>query len=64
LLTSKEREVLALLNRNLSNKEIALALDVGDQTVKWHVKNVFSKLNAANRKHAVARARLLGLVDS
>ena len=63
LLTGKEREVLALLNRNLSNKEIALALSVGDQTVKWHVKNVFNKLNAANRKHAVARARLLGLVE-
>lgn len=63
LLTGKEREVLALLNRNLSNKEIALAMSVGDQTVKWHVKNVFNKLNAANRKHAVARARLLGLVD-
>jgi LuxR family maltose regulon positive regulatory protein len=63
LLTAKEREVLTLLNRNLSNKEIALAMSVGDQTVKWHVKNVFNKLNAANRKHAVARARLLGLVD-
>jgi LuxR family maltose regulon positive regulatory protein len=63
LLTGKEREVLMLLNRNLSNKEIALAMSVGEQTVKWHVKNVFNKLNAANRKHAVARARMLGLVD-
>jgi LuxR family transcriptional regulator, maltose regulon positive regulatory protein len=64
LLTAKEREVLALLNRNLSNKEIGLAMSVGEQTVKWHVKNVFNKLNAANRKHAVARARLLGLIDA
>lgn len=63
LLTGKEHEVLQLLNRNLSNKEIALALDVGEQTVKWHVKNVFHKLNAANRKHVVARARLLGLIE-
>ncbi len=63
LLTGKEHEVLKLLNRNLSNKEIALALDVGEQTVKWHVKNVFNKLNAANRKHVVARARLLGLIE-
>ncbi|MCK6401347.1 MAG: LuxR C-terminal-related transcriptional regulator [Sphaerotilus natans subsp. sulfidivorans] len=63
LLTGKEHEVLQLLNRNLSNKEIALALDVGEQTIKWHVKNVFHKLNAANRKHAVARARMLGLVE-
>lgn len=63
LFTLKEREVLVLLDRNLSNKEIALALDIGEQTVKWHMKNLFNKLNAANRKHAVARARLLGLVD-
>jgi len=63
LLTAKEHEVLTLLHRNLSNKEIALAMSIGEQTIKWHVKNLFNKLNAANRKHAVARARLLGLVD-
>jgi LuxR family maltose regulon positive regulatory protein len=62
LLTGKEREVLLLLERNLSNKEIALALAVSEQTVKWHVKNLFQKLNAGSRKHAVARARLLGLL--
>jgi len=62
LLTMKEREVLTLLSRNLSNKEIALALGIGEQTIKWHVKNLLSKLNAGNRKHAVARARMLGLV--
>ncbi len=63
LLTAKEREVLGMLNGNLSNKEIAQALAVSEQTVKWHVKNLFSKLNAASRKHAVARARLMGLID-
>jgi LuxR family transcriptional regulator, maltose regulon positive regulatory protein len=63
LLTAKEREVLTLLSRNLSNKEIALAMGIGEQTIKWHMKNLFSKLNAAGRKHAVARARLLGIVD-
>jgi LuxR family maltose regulon positive regulatory protein len=62
LLTAKEREILLLLSRNLSNKEIALALAVSEQTVKWHVKNVFNKINAGSRKHAVARARLLGLI--
>ena len=35
-------------------------MDIGEQTVKWHLKNVFFKLNAASRKHAVDRARLLG----
>jgi LuxR family maltose regulon positive regulatory protein len=41
LLTPKEREVLQLLARNLSNKQIALALGVGEETVKWHLKNLF-----------------------
>ena len=63
LLTAKEREVLTLLSRNLSNKEIALAMGIGEQTIKWHMKNLFSKLNAAGRKHAAARAHLLGLID-
>jgi LuxR family transcriptional regulator, maltose regulon positive regulatory protein len=63
MLTQKESEVLALLSRNLSNKEIALAMSIGEQTVKWHLKNLFNKLNAGTRKHLVARARLLGLVE-
>lgn len=63
LLTLKERGVLTLLNRNLSNKEIAIAMSVSEQTVKWHMKNLFHKLQAASRKHAIARARALGLVD-
>jgi len=63
ILTLKEREVLTLLCRSLSNKEIALAMGIGEQTIKWHIKNLFAKLNAGTRKHAVARARLLGLVD-
>jgi LuxR family transcriptional regulator, maltose regulon positive regulatory protein len=64
MLTLKEREVLVLMSRSLSNKEIALAMDIGEQTIKWHVKNLFGKLNAASRRHAVARARILGLIDN
>lgn len=63
ILTTKELEVLTMLTRNLSNKEIALAMGIGEQTIKWHVKNLFSKLNAAHRKHAVARAHMLGLLE-
>jgi LuxR family maltose regulon positive regulatory protein len=62
-LTPKEREVLELLARNLSNKEIGLALQVGEQTVKWHVKNLFAKLDAGSRKQVVSRARILGLLE-
>lgn len=63
VLTPKERQVLELLARNLSNKEAALAMQVGDETVKWHLKNLFGKLGAGTRKHAVRRARLLGLLE-
>lgn len=64
LLTTKEGEVLQCLTGNLTNKEIALALDVSDETVKWHMKNLFDKLNAANRKHLLDRARMLGILDA
>lgn len=63
ILTPKEREVLTLLGRNLSNKEIGLALQVGEGTVKWHVKNLFAKLDVGYRKQLVAKARLFGLID-
>ncbi|SAK52601.1 ATP-dependent transcription regulator LuxR [Caballeronia hypogeia] len=63
ILTPKEREILELLARNLSNKEIALAAAVGEGTVKWHLKNLFGKLDASSRKHAVRRAIALGLLE-
>jgi len=63
VLTPKEREVLEFLARNLSNKEIAQAMSVGEETVKWHLKNLFGKLEAGSRKHVVRRAQLLGLLE-
>ena len=63
VLTPKEREVLALLARSMSNKEIGRAMDVGETTIKWHVKNLFYKLDAGTRKQVVQRARILGLID-
>ena len=55
--------LLELLARNLSNKEIAQAMAVGEETVKWHLKNLFGKLDAGTRKHVVRRAQLLGLLE-
>lgn len=63
VLTPKEREVLEHLARNFSNKEIAHAMGVGEETVKWHLKNLFGKLDAGTRKHVVRRAQLLGLLE-
>jgi LuxR family maltose regulon positive regulatory protein len=63
LLSPKEREVLRLLATSLSNKQIALAMGVSDETVKWHFKNLFRKLNAGSRSHLLQRARMVGMVD-
>jgi LuxR family maltose regulon positive regulatory protein len=63
ILTPKEREVLILVGRSLSNKEIGLALQVGEGTIKWHMKNLFAKLDTGYRKQLVAKARLFGLID-
>lgn len=63
LLTPKEREVLELLAGGLSNKRIAATMNVSEETVKWHLKNLFGKLNASTRDHLVNRARMLGLLD-
>ena len=56
--------MLELLARNLSNKEIGLAMQVGEETIKWHVKNLFAKLDAGTRKQVVQRARILGLLEA
>lgn len=63
VLTPKERQVLELLARSLSNKEIGRAMQVGETTVKWHVKNLLGKLDAGTRKEVVVRARILGLIQ-
>jgi DNA-binding CsgD family transcriptional regulator len=62
LLSPKEREVLVLVARGYANKEIATALAVSDETVKSHLKRIYAKLEAGSRKHAVTRARALGVI--
>lgn len=63
LLTTKETAILGLLGKGMPNKLIARSLDVSGETVKWHLKNVYLKLSVGSRRHAVERARLLGLLQ-
>jgi DNA-binding NarL/FixJ family response regulator len=61
-LTSREREVLALLAQGLANKVIAARLGITEHTVKTHVAAVYEKLNARNRAEVLIAAARQGLV--
>jgi len=61
-LSDRELEVLRLVAAGASNRDIAQTLFVAIPTVKKHVSNIMSKLNASSRTQAVAEARTLGLL--
>jgi ATP/maltotriose-dependent transcriptional regulator MalT len=62
ILTPRELEVLQLMGKGASNRQIAQSLVVTTGTVKKHLNNIFAKLEAQNRTQAVARAREVGLL--
>jgi DNA-binding CsgD family transcriptional regulator len=61
-ITARELEILALIARGLSNREIATQLFVSENTVKTHCSRAFDKLGAARRTQAVQRGKELGLL--
>lgn len=63
ILTPRENDVLLLLVEGCTNKEIAKALIISDDTAKKHVQNIIGKLRASDRTQAAVYAVRAGLVD-
>ncbi len=63
-ISRKEHEVIILLSNGLSNKEIAKALSISPGTVKWHLKNIYSKLEVTSRTEAICEAKGFGLLEN
>jgi DNA-binding NarL/FixJ family response regulator len=61
-LTEREREVLSLLARGLSNRDIGKRLYISETTAKFHVGNIIRKLNVSRRAEAVYAASKMGLI--
>ena len=60
-LSAREIDILKAVADGLTNKEIARALNLGAETVKWHISNILQKLDADTRRRAVTKAKQLGL---
>lgn len=63
LLTNRQKEVLQLLEKGLSNKQIGYTLNIAPGTIKSHIGAIFQELKAHNRTQAVSRAKELHLLE-
>ncbi len=61
-LTQREKDILSLLTKNLTNQEIADIMFLSLQTIKNHTHSIYKKLNASGRSQAIDRAEILGLI--
>ena len=61
-LTDREQRILTFLANGVTNREMASRLFVSENTIKFHLKNIYSKLEVGSRVQAIASARELGLV--
>jgi DNA-binding NarL/FixJ family response regulator len=62
-LTDREIETVRLVAKGLSNAEVARTLLVTEQTVKFHLSNIFRKMNVSNRTQATRRAQMMNILD-
>jgi len=62
-LSVREIEVLKLIEAGLSNQEIASKLFISVATVKWHISNIYAKLDVKTRTQAVLRGKELSFFD-
>ena len=62
-LTDRELEVLRSIKLGRTSRDTADSLGISERTVKFHMGNIFRKLKAGNRAHAVAVAMEQGLID-
>jgi LuxR family maltose regulon positive regulatory protein len=62
-LTNRELQILELLGRRLTNKEIASQLIIAPGTVKGHTINIYQKLDVKGRRQAVEKAIALGMIS-
>jgi len=63
-LTGRENEILQLLAEGLSDQEVGERLFLSTGTIKWHLKNIYSKLGVHKRTAAIARARAFGMLET
>lgn len=63
-LTSREKEVLALISRGLRNIDVAQQLSIAESTVAWHIKSVYRKLGISSRAAAAWHANRMGLAPN
>ena len=61
--TAREGQVLGLLARGLSNKQIARELHISEHTVKFHISSLYAKLGVGNRAEAVSQGARHGLIS-
>jgi ATP/maltotriose-dependent transcriptional regulator MalT/DNA-binding response OmpR family regulator len=61
-LSERELQILRLVAKGLGNRDLAAQLFLSEATVKWHLRNIYAKLDVSNRSSAIARAREWSIV--